>query len=310
MTRLAQAVPISSWVLLAACSRADKGPVLASSAGQPTYALNYVDELATSVKAVGDGQDQERRLAANFATRVDEFKKPDWDLVRAVVDRSDAAGKSADFFDAHGEVDAVRTFWTDEKSLVDGKVAASTQYAVKQATCTSDCTTLDVAGPAVYALNDSMEKGIVKRLHASNDAFLLIEREHTALGPQNTAVLEKLADDVSQASYFVHVDLVVHRERLERMIADASTVKSTLETFIQDERAYRAQPGRTEADKKASDERVTQAVKNESQIDGAITQAKAAEKGSEQTIVAATKDYDDALKNLRDKIDEKKRGRG
>ena len=309
MTRYARFVSMGTGVLLAACARQDKGPVLASSAGQPTYALSYVDELAGNVKAVGDAQDQEHKLASNFPARVDDLKKPDWDLVRAVVDRSDAAGKSADFFDAHGEVDAVRTFWTDEKSTVDGKVAGSAQYAVKQASCTSGCTSLDVAGPAVFALNESMDKEIVKRLHASNDAFLLIERAHTALGPQNTAALEKLADDVAQASYLVHVDIVVHREHLKRMIGDANDVKTTLEHFVQDEQAYRAQPGRTEADKKASDERVAQAIKTESQIDSAIAQAQAADKGSDQAIAAATKDYDDALNGLRDKIDQKKSGR-
>jgi hypothetical protein len=310
MTRWPRAVLIGAVAFLPACSRSDKGPVLASSAGQPTYALSYVDELAASVKGVGDAQEQVRKLTANFATRVDELKKPDWDLVRAVVDRSDAAGSSADCVDAHGEVDAVRAFWTDEKALVDGKVAASTQYAVKQASCTSGCMTLDVAGPAVFALNDSMEKGIVKRLRGSNDAFLLIERERTALGPQNTVAVEKLADDVSQASYLVHVDMVARSERLKRMLADARDVKSTLERFVQDEKAYRAQPGRTEADKKASDERVAQAVRNEAQIDGATTQAQAASAGSEQTVGAATKDYDDALKGLRDKIEQKKRGGG
>ena len=309
MRRFTRAVSMGAALLVAACSRVDKGPVLASSAGQPTYALSYVDELNANVKSVGDAQDQERKLAANFPTRVDELKKPDWDLVRAVVDRSDAAGKSADFFDAHGEVDAVRTFWIDEKPTVDGKVAGGAQYVVKQATCASTCTTLDVGGPAVFALNESMEKEIVKRLHGSNDAFLLIEREHTALGPQNTAALEKLADDVAQATYLVHVDIVVHRERLKRMISDASDVKKTLEHLVQEEQAYRAQPGRTDADKKASDDRVTQAVKTSGEIDGAIAQAQAAVNGSDQAIAQATKDYDDALKNLRDKIDQKKSGR-
>jgi len=282
---------------------------LASSAGQPTYALNYVDELAATVKALGDAQEHERKLAGDFTVRIEELKRPDWDLVRGVVDRSDATGRSADFYDAHGEVDAVRTFWTDEKGLVDGKVAASAQYAVKQATCASDCNTLDVAGPAVFALNDSMEKGIVKRLHASNDAFLLIERERTTLGSQNTVALEKLADDVSQASFLVHVEVVVRRERLQRMLSDAGAVKATLENFIEEERVYRAQPGRTESDKKASDERLAQAAKNKAQIDSAITQAQAAEKSSEQTIATITKDYDDTLKNLKDKIDLKKKGR-
>jgi hypothetical protein len=120
-------------LLAAGCSRPPKGPVLASSAGQPAYALGYADAVGDSARAFGDGPEQENKLATGFAARLDELKKPDWDLVRAVVDESDAAGKSADFADAHREVDAVRTFWGDEKTVLDAKVAGGSQYALKQA---------------------------------------------------------------------------------------------------------------------------------------------------------------------------------
>jgi hypothetical protein len=298
----------ATGLLLAACARPEKGPVLASSAGQPPYALRYADELGASARALGDAQEQERRLATGFNARVDELKKPDWDLVRAVVDESDAAGRSADFSEAHGEVDGVRAFWGEEKAPLDAKVAGGAQYALKQATCTSGCVNLDVGGPAAYALNEAIDKDLQKRLRGSNAAFLLIERQHAALGTQNTGALEKLADDVSQASFLVHVDLIVVRQRLTRLIADQAAVQATLDRFAQDERAYQAQPGRTEADKKASEQRVIDAGKSKAQIDGAAAQAQAASKAGDQTIAASTKDYDDALKALRDKIDQRKKG--
>jgi hypothetical protein len=280
--------------------------MLASSAGQPVYALKYADELGASARAIGDAQEQQRKLASGFGARIDELKKPDWDLVRSVVDESDAAGKSADFSDTHVDVDATRAFWADEKSTLDAKVGAGAQYAFKQASCTSGCTNVDVGGPAAFALNEAMEKALQKRLRASNDALLLIERHHTALGPTNTAALEKLADDVAQASYLVHVALVVRAERLKRLLADRSNIVATLDRFAQEESSYQAQPGRSEADKKASQERVAEAAKSKAQIDGAVTQAQAAVAGSDQTILATTKDYEDSLKGLHDKIAQKK----
>jgi hypothetical protein len=293
---------------LAACTRTDKGPVLASSAGEPAYALGYSDELGVSVGAFSDAPQQEQKLTSGFAARIDALKKPNWDLVRAVVDESDATGKSADFFDAHGEVDGVRTFWLAEKATLDARVAGGAQYPLKDAPCASDCSNLDVGGAAAYALNEAMDKQVQRRLRASNNAYVLIERQRAALGPQNAVALEKLADDVAEASYVTHVGLVVYRQRLERLLADKSAVQATLDHFVQDEKSYQAQPGRTDAEKKASDQRVAEAGKSRSEIDAAATQGEAALKSADQTVAAATKDYDDALKALRDRIAQKKAG--
>jgi hypothetical protein len=295
-------------LLVAACSKPEKVPVLASSAGQPVYAIRYSDELGASTRAVGDDQDQAHKLTSGWGAHVDDLKKADWDLVRAVVDDSDEAGKSASFAEVHGEVDSVRSFWTDEKPTLDSKVAGGAQYAMKQAPCASGCTGVDVGGAASFALNEGMDKELQKRLHAGNDAFVLIERQRTALGPQNASTLEKLADDVSQASYLVHVDLPVQLDRLKRLLADQKDVATTLDRFANDERTYQSQPGRTDAEKKASDERISEANKSKAGIDAAATQAQTAVKTADQTIAQATKDYDDALKALRDKIDQKKKG--
>jgi hypothetical protein len=278
--------------------------VLAPSSSEPSYALHYGDELAASTKAIGDAQTDEKALASDFPTRADELKKPDWDLVLAVVDESDAAGKSADFADAHDEVDGVRTFWAREKDSITSKVAGNAQYAVKQA---PSCTNVDVGGPVSYALNDSMDKAIQKRLRASNNAFVLIERNKTSLGAANVAALEKLADQVAQASYDVHVQLVLESERLKRLLADRGSIAATLDRYVQDEKTFQSQPGRTDAEKKASDDRIVAAGKAKASADAAAAQAEPTAKSLEQTVDTATKDYDAALKALHDKIADKKK---
>jgi hypothetical protein len=159
-----------------------------------------------------------------------------------------------------------------------------------------------------YALNDSIDKELQKRLRASNGGFIEIERNRTALGPQNAAALEKLADDVSQASYLVHVELVVQRGRVRRLLADKKEALATLDRFMQDEKAQQTQPGRSDADKKASDDRIIAAGKSKADIDVAATQAEPVAKSIDATIDSTTKDYEQALKALRDKIEGKKTG--
>ena len=294
---------LASTLLLAACSSSTgKGPVLAPSTGQASYAVHYADDLASASKAVTDAQAQEKTRAAGFAARVDELKKPDWDKVALVIDDSDQAGRSSDFATAHGDADAVRTFWDAEKDTINGRVVGAANHTLKEASCTAD-----VAGGVVYAMNDGVTKQLQKRLRARNEAFVILERYKTSLGAQNVASLEKLADDVAQASYDVHVLMIAQRARFQRLVDEKDAVKKTLDRTVEDEMAFQMEAGRTEPERKASQDRVTAATKSKTEIDAAASQAEAVGKQMDVSIDAATKDYDAALKALRAKVVERKK---
>lgn len=290
-------------VLLAACSSSGKGPVLVTSGDQAPYALGYADELTAANKAFTDAQTQEKTLSAGLGARVDELKKVDWDRVLVVVDESDKAGKSADYADAHAEADAVKAFWDADKDAITSKVVGNAQHTVKEAGCGAD-----VAGPIAFSLNDAIAKQQQKRLRGKNEAFVMLERYKVSLGPQNVAALEKLGDDIAQASYDVHVLMVVEGERLRRLAADKDSAKKTIDRFVKEEAAFQAEPGRTDPEKKASADRVTAANKSKAEIDGAASQAEQLSKQMDASIDAATKDYEAALKALRSKIADKKKG--
>jgi hypothetical protein len=290
-------------VACAACSSSGKGPVLSPSGEQTPYALGYADELNGANKAFADAQTQEKTLSGGLGGRVDELKKVDWDKVLFVVDESDKAGKSADYADAHGEADAVKSFWDAEKDTITGKVVGNAQHTAKEAGCSAD-----VGGAVAFSLNDAIVKQQQKRLRSKNEAFVMLERYKVTLGPQNVATLEKLGDDVAQASYDVHVLMVVQRERLRRLAGDKDAAKKTIDRFVKEETAFQAEPGRTDAEKKASADRVTAANKSKAEIDEAATQADRTSKQMDASIDAATKEYDSALSALRAKIAEKKKG--
>lgn len=286
--------------LLVACARSGAPPAVASSASQPAYALTYTDDLAADQKALADGEASEKQAAAGFGAHVDDLKKIDWAKVKRIVDEADASGKSAAYAEAHVASTAVADFWRDERDVIDAKVGGNAQYAAKQASCTAD-----VAGAATFALNESVDKEVRKRLRARNDAFVVLERNRVAFGATNAAALEKLADEVAESSYLVHVALPRERERLRARLADASGVDKTLGRYIDDERAFQAEPGRTDAEKRASNDRVNAASKTRGELDASVQGGKATLDATDAQIDAARKDYEAALRALKQKISDK-----
>jgi hypothetical protein len=288
--------------LATACSSSTKPPSVASSGGQTAYALHYGEELTASTKAVADLQAKEKTLSAGFGAYVDQLKKPEWERVETIIDDSDEAGKSADFADASEQASAVKSFWDSEKNDIGARVNGTTQQKLKESGCSGD-----TGGVIAYAMGEALNKQLQKKLRSRNEAFVVLERYKTALGPQNVTTLEKLADDVSEASYDVHVAMVLERARLERLVGDKNDVKKSIDRFIQEETDFQAEPGRSDAEKKASADRVTAANKNKAELDNVASQAENVSKEMEKSTDAATKEYEEALKNLKARVSEKKK---
>lgn len=288
---------------VAACTSASgKAPALASSGGKADYAVHYSDELTSVTKTINDVQTRRKTLTTGFAAHVEQLKKPDWQKVEVVIDDSDEAGKATDFADAQNEAQAIKGFWDAEKNAIAGRVNESTQAKLKESGCTGD-----VGGTLSYSMGDAINKQLQKRLRAKNEAFVVIERYKTSLGPQNTSALEKLADDVAESSFDVHVLMVNQRNRLTRLVNDRSEVKKTLDRYIQEETDFQAEAGRTDAEKKASTDRITAAKKSKADVDATAGQVDAVAKDLDKQIETATKEHEDAVKDLKAKVAEKKK---
>jgi hypothetical protein len=285
-----------------ACSTSGKAPQLPSSSNQSSYALQYDEELNATTKAIGDLQTRSKTLTSSFVTTAEPIKKTDWAKVETVIDDSDAAGKSSDFASAENDATVIRNFWDSEKNEIAARVNGAASAKLKEAGCSAES-----GGAIGYAVGDALQKQLQKKLRSKNEAFLVIDRYKVALGQQNVPILEKLADDIAEASYDVHVQMLLQKNRLERLVADKNDVKKTLDRFVKEEEDYQKEPGRTDAEKKASADRVTAANKSKAEIDNVGTGAETQLKDLDKTIEAATKDYDEALKSLRSKIAEKKK---
>jgi hypothetical protein len=292
-----------SSLALGACARSGGPPVVASSASQPAYAITYTDDLAAESKAIADNEAAEKTTSAGFGAHVDELKKIDWQKVMAIVKQADASGKSSAYAQAHVESTAVSNFWRDERDPIDAKVGGNAQYAAKQASCTAD-----VAGAATFALNDNFDKEVKKRLRTRNDAYVVLERNRTAFGTTNATALEKLADEVAETSYLVYVELPRERESLRARLDDESGVDKTLGRFVDDEKAFQAEPGRTDAEKKASNDRIMAASKTRGELAASAQHGKEQLDATDTQIDAARKNYEAALSALEQKIADKQKG--
>jgi phosphopantetheinyl transferase (holo-ACP synthase) len=280
---------------LMACSSSSGRPVLPSSANQSAYALRYNDSLVAATKAVGSDEVEAKQLIAGI--KIDDLKKTDWDKIGAIVDKADESGRSAGYAEAHAEWTAARTFWNEERENISAKVSGNAQYAGKQAGCTAD-----VGGAAAFALKESVDKTLDKRLRAHNEAFVLIERHQTALGKENIPAIEKLADDVARASWLVHVDLYDQRERLKARVAEKGTIATTLDGYIREEQAHLAHA----TEKKPIEDRITLASRARRDVDRTTAEAEEMLKNIDKRIEEANKQYEEALKALKAKIAQKK----
>lgn len=271
--------------------------MIASSSGEPNYAQRYAVELTDQLSQFDDDYKDGKRLEAGFASYPDQVTDVDKAQVLAIVEAADKAGRSQAYAGQIREQASVSTFFESEKDEINKKVGGSAQYVAKSKGCN-----VDLYGTVNHSLKEAIDKQLEKRLREHNEAHRLIERNRTSLSKPSAAALEKQADEISQASYIANIDLVEKKIRVKQMLDEAEQVKRTSEQEIEREKAYQAEPGRTDADKKASDERIAVMNRNRMAMDPAIERGKQLLPELDKVIKSAQQDYNAALDGLKSKL--------
>jgi len=268
-------------------------PAFASSANETSYAERYPTALLGARTEFADDETHAREIFAEFPKYPGQLTNPDGERVSQVVSRADAAGKSGAYARQMEEQSHVSSFFSEEKDELNQKVGGAAQYAAKQKECTAD-----VSSPAIGALDKGVDKAMEDRLRDHDEAQRYIEDNQDALGKANLEKLQKQADDISLASYLVHVRVKQLKLELSQLIDESSDVKKTLERSEKEAQAVLADAAASKPAKATAQKRVDAAKKAENGLDIEIEQAKRAVQEMDGRSDKLEKDYSTALDAL------------
>lgn len=278
--------------LLAGCS-SRPAPVFASSANESGYAERYPAALLAARTDFAASESRAREIIGQFPSYPAALSSPDGEQVLGVVTRADAAGRSASYAHAMDEQTHVARFFKEEKDPLNQKVGGAAQYAAKQKECT-----VDVASPAIGALDKGVDKALEDRLRDHSESERYIEDHQDALGKANIEKLQKQADDITLASYFVHVRVKQLKAELSGLADEASDVKKTLARSDADAQAVLGNASASKAAKTTAQSRATAAKTASTGLDIEVEQAKRAVQEMDARIEQLDKDYQAALDSL------------
>jgi hypothetical protein len=247
----------------------------------------------------GAADDEAKTIDAGLSGYPDELKNPNWGHVKTIVERADEAGRSSAYVERTRETEGAQAFFEAKKEEIGKKVAGSAQYVAKQKGCD-----VDVQGAVIKALEDAVAKQIEERMREKNEAHRLIERHRVSLG-KDAAALEKQADTITRASYLVNIEMVERKVRLNALLLEAEQVQKTLDDSIAAERAFQAESGRTDPEKKASEARVASMEKSKGLLNSALESGKDMSGKMEERIQGAQTRHSSAMGDLKTKIDQR-----
>ena len=291
-THVLTSMALLATALLAGCS-SRPAPVFASSANESGYAERYPAALLAARTDFAASESRAREIIGQFPSYPAALSSPDGEQVLGVVTRADAAGRSASYAHAMDEQTHVARFFKEEKDPLNQKVGGAAQYAAKQKECA-----VDVASPAIGALDKGVDKALEDRLRDHSESERYIEDHQDALGQANIEKLQKQADDITLASYLVHVRVKQLKAELSGLADEASDVKKTLARSDADAQAVLGNASASKAAKTTAQSRATAAKTASTGLDIEVEQAKRAVQEMDARIEQLDKDYQAALDSL------------
>lgn len=299
--------PTLKWILLRATGSAllalgcsQQPPVAAPSGDQASYAERYPTKLTGVRAAYAKDESEARGAISKLRALPDSLKGADYAHVKGMVERADAAGRSASYAEVALEGESIRRFLEEEKGPLHRKVAGGVNYAAKQKNCTED-----LGGQAVVAMERGIEKQLEERTRAQSDAHRYIEEYQDELGHANLVILDHHADRLTRTSHIVHVRLELYRRELKDLLAEASSAKSTLDRVLRESEQTLADAKASKTKKSVAEHRkkLAQQARNRIEID--VEQALRAEGEMEVRIQGVQKEYDVALDQLIEALEQR-----
>lgn len=289
---------VTACAALSGCAEHKIEPQIASSSSLPGYATRYPQELGAAREAFGQQEATAEKAFGDFAGYPDQLSQPNWQTVSDVYQLADTDGRSNSYVERLEQDQAVTTFYSDEKGELKKRVGGAAQYALKDK---QGCDA-DVASPAGAALDKAVDKQLEDRLHDRSAASAAIDHQEDALGKKNTETLHAQTDSIGLASYLTHVAVYRTKQRVERMVDEASEVKKTLQRTIEDLNKLLTDPKTSDAKKKELTKELVGVQASQAAIDSELEQAKSVKQGAEERIKKLNADYDKAFGSLQDNV--------
>jgi hypothetical protein len=279
----------------AGCASSQLKPSLVSPADSTGYALRYPELLGGEADIFGAHKRQAHELSASIEAHAREPKPGGQSaLLMHVLDQADADGRRESFARAQRSDVVLREFWENERGPISARVAAATQKQVSEA----ECKVADTQPAVQQALRSSFDRQLEKHVRAESEAHRLLEQSKAQL-PQPTYVsMQRLVDDIALNSYLVNVALVEDADALNHRAAEFSTVESTLQRSLEQERQQQV-GARTPADQKAAEERIQLLAASHAALGPSRDKAAHELTNYEQQVQAARDEYARSLASVK-----------
>ncbi len=298
--------PIVSLVALAtfavACASQQQKPLTASSASETHYATAYPDNVSRERTQFADQETQATSMSQELTKFPDAVETKDWNHVKKAYELADQSGKGAAYAQQYEATQGVVTFMTEEKEPISNGIAGSTVYVAKQKECKDPG---EIGGAGVHGMNKAVDKQLQERMRSANEAQAYIDAHAEAIGKPGVDKLRDQVDLLASYSFLVHVKAEQSRQKLQSMVDEASTVKSTLEDAAAEADKLAQDPNVPDGDRKAATARAQAARDAAAKIDAEKEQTTKALEQVEQRNQKLREDYDKALAALLDAVDKK-----
>ncbi|MEY4581028.1 MAG: hypothetical protein RL701_5731 [Pseudomonadota bacterium] len=224
--------------LLSACAAQPNRPTTVSSADTIGYALRYPELVNTSADDFSDRKLRAHELSNALREHAPKLKPGDDPaLIARILEQADADGRREAFAQARREDRAFRALWEDERGAVAGRTVSALQKQQEEAGCQA----FDARPTVQRALRDGFDRQLEKRLQAESESQRMLEQERSRLTPATWTAVQRLASEISLASYLVNIALIENAVQLDHLSAERSLVAETLADHLELEHAREAQ---------------------------------------------------------------------